>query len=117
MNKQPLTVVYVAGAYRASTPWLVEQNVRKAEEAGLKLWQAGFVPIVPHTQTRFYQGSALDSQFLEGTLEMLRRCDVVYVLPEFEMSEGTKGEIAEARRLGKQVYYTLNFLQHGVKST
>lgn len=102
-----MKVVYVAGPFRADTPWLIEKNVRTAEAVCLDLWQNGFVPICPHTQTRFFQNSAPDQAFVEGTLEMMRRCDAVVVLPGWETSTGTCGEIDEAERLGLPTYFSV----------
>ncbi len=99
-----MKVVYVAGAFRADTPWQIELNVRRAEEMSLGLWRMGLVPICPHTQTRFFQFSAPDQSFLEGTLEMMRRCDAVMLLRGWEASNGTIGEIKEAQRLGIPVF-------------
>jgi nucleoside 2-deoxyribosyltransferase len=93
-------VVYVAGPYRAANAWLVEDNVRRAEVFSLLLWRHGFAPVCPHTQTRFFQGAASDEVFLRGTLEMMRRCDAVLLLPGWEKSTGTRAELHEANRLG-----------------
>ncbi len=100
-----MKVIYVAGPFRGKTPWAIEQNVRRAEGAALWLWQEGFAVICPHTMTRHYQDSAPDVVWLEGTLELMRRCDAVFVLSRWESSAGTLGEIAEAKRLGLPVIY------------
>lgn len=105
-----MKVIYVAGPFRAATPWLIEQNVRRAEIACLDIWRMGMVPICPHTQTRYFQGSAPDAAFLDGTLEMMRRCDAILVLSDWAQSDGTKGEIKEADRLGLPVFYRLSSL-------
>ncbi len=102
-----MKVVYVAGPFRAATPWLQELNVRAAEAAALELWQNGIVAVCPHTQTRFYQHSAPDEVWLEGTLEMLRRCDAIFVLPDWQRSQGTQGEIREAQRLMLPVFQSV----------
>ncbi len=89
-------LVYVAGPYRASNAWEVEQNVRAAEAHSLKVWEAGGVPVCPHTMTRYFDGALPDDTFLNGLIELMLRCDLVYVLPGWRKSEGTKAEIAEA---------------------
>ncbi len=94
-----MKVIYVAGPFRADTPWGIEQNIRAAEGIALQLWQKGFVAMCPHTMTRFYQDSAPDAVWIEGTLEMLRRCDGMVLCPGWDKSSGTLGEIAEAKRL------------------
>lgn len=41
-------VIFVSGAYRSETEWGVEENIRKAEEAALRLWKLGWIVICPH---------------------------------------------------------------------
>lgn len=38
---EAVKVVYIAGPFRAATPWLVEANVRRAEEVALAVWRLG----------------------------------------------------------------------------
>lgn len=96
------TLTYVAGAYRAPTSWGVECNITRAREVAAFLWANGFPALCPHTNTAHFSGS--DELFLAGTLEMLRRCDAVVLVPGWESSAGTLSEIAEAKRLGIPVY-------------
>jgi len=97
-------VVYIAGPFRGPHAWAVEQNVRQAEAVAYSVFKAGAVALCPHTNTRFFDGSLPDSVFLEGTLELMRRCDGVLVLPNSARSSGTLGEIQEAVRLGIPVF-------------
>ena len=40
--------IYIAGPYTGDTPKEIEENVRKAMEAGLKIWKKGHFPYIPH---------------------------------------------------------------------
>lgn len=91
-----MKVVYVAGPFRGPNHWEVEQNVRRAEELALLAWREGFAVLCPHTNTRFFDGAAEDRVWLEGDLEMLRRCDAVLMVPGWERSRGATAERAEA---------------------
>lgn len=95
-----MRVVYIAGPFRAANAWEIEQNIRKAEEAALALWRSGYAVICPHANTRFFQGAAPDDVWLEGDLEILRRCDVICALPGWENSVGAVAEVNLARDLG-----------------
>lgn len=106
-----MKLIYIAGPFRAKTPWLIEQNIRKAEELALKVWEIGGAALCPHAASRFYQHSCPDPVFLEGTLEMMRRCDAVIVTNGWSQSEGTKLEIQEAGTLGIPVFYDLDSLR------
>lgn len=105
-----MKLVYIAGPFRAHTAWDIEQNIRRAEERSLEVWRRGMAALCPHTNTRFFQGAALDEVWLEGTLEMLRRCDAVLLVPNWRGSSGTRAEITEALRLGIPVFESLTEL-------
>jgi hypothetical protein len=110
-----MKVVYIAGPFRAATPWLVEQNVRAAEMIALEVWRMGAVALCPHMNTRHFQDCAPDEVWIEGTKEMLRRCDAVLVQGAWTMSTGTRGEIDEARKLGMPVFFNTTELRWWVE--
>jgi len=94
-----MKVVYVAGPYRGKDNWEIEQNVRRAEEVALRIWRTGqAVALCPHCETRFFQGAAPDDIWIAGTLELLRRCDAIFLLPGWITSVGARGEQQEALR-------------------
>lgn len=102
--KREQKVVYIAGPFRASSSWGIELNIRRAEELALLAWTAGFAVICPHANTRFYQGALPDEVWLDGDLEILRRCDAVLLVDGWEKSKGTAGEVAVAREEGIPVF-------------
>lgn len=87
-----MKVIYIAGPFRAPTPWLVEQNVRRVEEWGLKVAELGAMPLMPHANTRFFNGLLTDQFWIDGTLELLKRCDACFLIPGWEKSTGARGE-------------------------
>lgn len=101
-----MKVIYIAGPFRAPDAWGIEQNIRRAEELALQVWRYGAAAICPHANTRYFQGAAGDQLFLEGDLEILRRCDAVLCTPLWESSEGAKAEVALAKSLGIPVYFS-----------
>lgn len=105
-------VIYVAGPFRGATAWDVEQNVRRAEEMALELWRAGFAVICPHTNTRFFDGAAPDSVFLDGDLALLRCCEGVVLVPGWRESQGACGEVDFAERENIKVFYNVGQAVH-----
>jgi hypothetical protein len=95
-----LKKVYIAGPYRGKSYEEVEQNIRTAEIHARFLWSRGFACFTPHLNTAHFDGLCPDAAFLEGTMEFLRSCDYIYLLPGYEKSEGSRAELAEAQRLG-----------------
>ena len=95
---------YIAGPYRAGTINAVRENIRAAERAAIAAVRLGFYPVSPHACTAFFDGLAPDKLWLEGGLELLRRCDAIMLCPGFRDSEGTMAEQAEARAQNKPAY-------------
>lgn len=108
-------VVYVAGPFRGANHWEQEQNIRRAEEAALEVWRAGGAALCPHTNTRFYQGACPDEVWLEGDLELLSRCDAVYLIPGWSFSVGAREESDLAHKLGKVIFTNPEKLQRWLK--
>lgn len=102
-----MRVIYVAGPYRGPDAWAIESNIRRAEALALEVWRLGAVALCPHCNTRFFQGAAPDAVWLEGDLELLRRCDAVILTPDWEDSRGARVERELAARLGLPIFDTL----------
>lgn len=96
MRKSKVKVVYIAGPFRGANAWEVERNIRRAEEVAFQVASIGGMPLCPHTNTRFFDGTLTGRFWLDGTLELMRRCDAVLFLPTWEQSAGAKAEHDEA---------------------
>lgn len=110
MNTKPMPIIYIAGPFRAANAWLVEQNIRRAENLAIQVATLGAMPLCPHTNSRFFDGTIDGSFWVGGTLELLRRCDAVLFTPCWMKSAGARGEHAEAERLGIARFYTITEL-------
>jgi hypothetical protein len=104
--EQPL--IYVAGPFRAETPWEIEQNIRRAEEYGLFVAKLGGVPVIPHTMYRFFQNSLPDAFWLNAGLTLLQPCVAVAVCVDRDQAQrsfGTVGEIGNAILRNIPIFY------------
>lgn len=100
-----MKVIYIAGKYRGPNAWAIEQNIRAAEEVAAKVWAMGHAALCPHANARhMLEGLISDEAALAGTLELMRRCDAVVLVPNWRDSEGARAEVAEADRLGLPVF-------------
>jgi hypothetical protein len=106
-----MLLVYIVGPYRAATPWEIERNVRRAEDVAAQVVALGAYPVIPHANTRFFQGLADDDFFLEATQELLLRCDAAMLVPGWQASEGSIGEIELAQAEGVPCFEHLDKLQ------
>jgi hypothetical protein len=120
-------VVYLAGPYR---PWVDEEgvrhgiaeNVRVAGRLGVQIWQRGYVALVPHTLTYLDPArqrqdggvGGVDPQvFMDGELELVRRSDILVLMPNWHYSQGARVERTYALELGMPVYEWGEFLELG----
>jgi nucleoside 2-deoxyribosyltransferase len=109
-------LIYVAGPYTAETPEGVEANIRAAEEIGKEVLLRGFVPVVPHAMTgRGTWEQALPDWSHEDWLfnfcfPLIRHCDALLLMPEWESSRGAVMELHYAREKRKPVFYGLEEL-------
>lgn len=111
-----MRLVYVAGRYRAPTTWERERNIQQARLVGAEVAKLGAYPVIPHSNTSHFDGLADDQFWLDGTMEMLRRCDAVVLVVGWEQSSGTRAEKAEAERLGLPVFSTLDDVEWWIKN-
>lgn len=108
-----MKLVYIIGPFRAKNSWEKEKNVHSALQAAHQVASLGCMPIIPHSMTKAFDGTFSDQFWLDGTLELMRRCDCVFVSEpdRIENSEGSKQEIREARNLKIPIVYGGHGLQ------
>lgn len=110
-----IRVVYIAGPFRDHTAWKVEQHVRLAEDLSYAVAQLGAMPLCPHTNTRYSHGTLTEQFWLDGTLELLSRCDAVIVTGDWKQSEGARAEVIAARQLSIPVFETIDALREWLR--
>ena len=97
----PLPVIYIAGPYRAPTPWQVLANVRAAQEAALLVWKMGAVALCPHSNTGLFDGECPDDVWLAGDQELR----AVLMVGKWQYSHGAGAEYKLAEGLGLPIFY------------
>ena len=96
--------IYIAGPYSRGD---VAQNVRRAVDAADRLRNMGHTPFVPHLSHFWHMAHyRTEEDWYAWGLEWLRQCEAVLRLPG--ESKGGDAEVLEARRLGMEVYHSLN---------
>lgn len=110
-----MRVIYVAGPFRAPTPEGIEANIRNAEELGKRVAKLGVSTIIPHANTRNFHGEFDEDFMLESTLALAMLCDAMILVPKWELSQGTRGEIRAAINMGIPVFVELSGLESWLK--
>jgi hypothetical protein len=106
-----MKVVYVAAPFRGPHAWAIESNVRIAEQAGFEVAKLGAMPLIPHTNTRFFHGALSDQFWLDGTLALMYKCDAVLFTGDWEKSSGCREEHRQCQLRGIPIFYSLDDLQ------
>lgn len=103
MSAGKLHLIYVAGKYSAGTPEQVERNIRVAQSwaAAINRTGLGVFAVVPHSLSRNIESSLDEETWRAGTLALSRRCDGLVLLPEWQESAGSLGELAAAKLDGR----------------
>lgn len=104
-----MKIAYISGKYRDKSLSAIDENIQLARRAAKHLWSEGWAVICPHSNTAFMDGVCPDEQFLNGDLSIINRLnpgtDAMFMLPNWEDSEGARREreVAHGRML--RVYY------------
>jgi len=111
-----IPTVFVSGPVRGKDSWVVECNIRRAEELALEVWKKGAAAICPHTNTRFFNGHGDDDNWLYGYLSVLRCCQAVIFTPDWEKSEGARAERELAKKLGLPMFDSITDLEKWINN-
>lgn len=104
MNRRNL-IIYIAGKYRGD----IDENIHKARETAIKLWEYGFTCFCPHLNTIHFEKDCLakEEAYLEGDKEILKRCNAILMLDGWQESMGATDEHDLAHREGIPVLYSI----------
>lgn len=99
-------LIYIAGPYSAPTPDGIKANCDRARACGRNVASVpGCFPLIPHQLGAAIEDIGDYAYWIAATLEVMRRCDAVFVVYPHATSKGTHGEIEEAKRLRMPVFY------------
>jgi len=101
-----MKLVYIAGAYRGDGKLdTIYENIQTARKYAKKYWELGYAVICPHMNSALMDGVCDDKIFLDGDIEILKRCDIIVMLPNWEQSDGATKEVYEAWENGLEIIY------------
>ena len=102
-------VVYVSGKYSDSDEEKVIDNIKIAGGYASALWDMGYTVICPHTNSALFEqrGTCDWKGFMGGYLELVKRCDVLFAIPNWKDSPGARKEVAMAVKLNKHIFFNL----------
>ena len=106
-------IIYVSGKYSASTSEQIQENILTARSYAILIWEKGYTALCPHLNTlNFEEHSSLEyDDYIEGDLELISRCNGVFMLPDWIDSKGANIEREYATNIGLPVFYDLDVLE------
>ena len=116
-----MKLVYIAGKYSGLNFNKVELNIRKARNTALQLIKEvgnkGYFPVTPHMNTSHFEEwegifKGIDYEYwLQGCHELLKNCDILLLLDNWEDSNGAKEEKKIAEANGMPIFYSIDELK------
>lgn len=103
-----MKLLYISGPFGDDDPIHgVGRNIITASRVALAGWRAGWAVICPHKNTAGFQHAADVpwSTWMAGDIAILRRCDAILMLPDWEASRGACIEREAAMKAGLKVLY------------
>lgn len=100
-----MKLVYIAGPYRSDTVNGIVQNIRNAEKVAVKYWKLGYAVICPHKNTALFDGICSDEIWIDGDIEILKRCDIIVMMKDWEKSIGAISEHEFAVKNNIEIVY------------
>jgi hypothetical protein len=96
-------IIYLSGCYSGN----IDENILAARKIAIELWERGYTVLTPHLNTIHFEKDCKCKyeDYIKGDLELLARCDVLVLMPNWIDSNGAKEEKEYARSLGMPIYY------------
>lgn len=113
--------IYVAGPIRDPNPIKFLQNIREGIRTAGMLITEGYAPFCPHLDYQYFlqwQSSEYPDleQIMAVSIEWLRRCDAMFLLPGWRTSDGTMREINFAQLADIPIFSSLTELNNHFKT-
>lgn len=111
----PMCTVYISGPISNGTKSSdknMQDNVRIARKVALDLWKIkGIYVICPHlnspwaTKEQFFDTGMSYNELISKDLGLIEKCDCIFMLKNWEMSEGAVKEHFYAEVIGIPIFY------------
>lgn len=105
-------LIYVAGPISAPTFRGVLDNANKGIDAGIQLIRKGHIPFIPHLSVwanvraqNYFDAEISWNEWMRVDDAFLQKCDALLFLGS---SKGADLELARAKELGLEIYYSVD---------
>jgi hypothetical protein len=110
-----MRIVYIAGRYSGNTLAEVERNIDEARKVALMLAQRRIPFLCTILQTAHFDsllggGDPGYEYWIDVSLDVVKRCDAVFLVPAWQQSNGARREVQFAREHGMPVFEDIEVL-------
>ncbi len=113
-----MKLLYICGPIRNDDADIQTANIIRGIEAAKAIWQGGGAAICPHALAYFQEDNPASeqTQYIDGDLEMIKRCDAVLALRGWPSSVGASAEVCFARGQDIEILESLDDAVRWVQS-
>ena len=111
-------VIFLSGPYSefnddSDRKHTVGENIDIARKYAIVLWEMGFTVYCPHLNTAHFEKDCECEygDYIDGNLEILSRCDAIFMLPFWSHSRGAQIELNHTDRRGMRIFHNLSEIE------
>jgi hypothetical protein len=110
-----MRIVYIAGRYSGNTLDEVARNIDEARTVALMLAERRIPFLCTILQTAHFDSLLAESDpgygyWIQCSLEVVKRCDAVFLVPNWQQSNGARKEVEYARAYGIPAFEDIDAL-------
>jgi Domain of unknown function (DUF4406) len=110
-----LRIVYLAGRYNGNTLAEVAHNIDEARKVALELAKRRIPFLCTILQTAHFDSLLSERDpgygyWIQCSLEVVKRCDAIFLIPSWQQSNGARKEVESARAHGLPVFQDIEML-------
>lgn len=107
-------VIYISGRYSAPDNIQRDFYINLAVEEAAKIMKKGQTPLIPHTMYCPMEEKFNYDRFIRADLELLEKCDAIYLMQNWTESRGAKTELIHAIRIGLKIYTKISDIPEAI---
>jgi hypothetical protein len=111
MNESLPKLVFLACKYSEPHTYQIARNIHHATHFAHEVALLGAVPLCPALIGSHFEGTQSYLWWGDAYINLLRRCDAVFMVPGYERSNGAMKEMTEALAIGLPVFFELDDLK------
>jgi hypothetical protein len=110
-------LIFLACKYSEPKRFQIERNIARARVYAQEVALMGALPLCPGVIGADMDGTQSYEWWGEAYIQLMRRCDGIFMVPHWESSNGARLEHAEADRLDLPIFYHLSDLKKWLTGT